>query len=114
MSDLFEVKTCACGCGKRLTMIGAGSRKYWYGHEKIGKDNFWFYYNHPPDCLCGCGQQTDWDPVNLIWKDFKNRHGAKLTEVEAEKLRRKRRRRTKHQLDLFKEVNNKQKKQNSY
>jgi hypothetical protein len=74
MPDKRKSKTCICGCGKVLDMIGAGSRKYWYDHEKIGKDRFWFYMNHPPNCACGCGQETDWDEINLMWREFKAGH----------------------------------------
>ena len=94
-------KTCACGCGKRLDMVGAGNRKYWYGHEKIGPDNFWFYFNHPPDCLCGCGEPASWDDTNLIWGEFKKGHERRLSEEEKNKTRRKRRRKSAHQRDLF-------------
>ena len=96
-----KTKTCACGCGKKLDMVGGGHRKFWYGHEKTGKDNFWFYSNHPPDCLCGCGEPTDWDEATLMWKEFKNCHDKKLTEREKTRLRRKKNRRHSHQLSLF-------------
>lgn len=101
MTDDKKIKTCACGCGKKLDMVGSGNRKFWYGHDKIGKDNFWFYLNHPPDCLCGCGEQTEWDEADLLWKEFRNRHDSRLIEADIRKLRRKRKRRSTHQLDLF-------------
>ena len=94
-------KTCACGCGRKLDMVGASKRKFWYGHEKIGEDNFWFYTNHPPECLCGCGEPADWDEVNLMWKEFKNCHDKKLADKEKAKLRRRRKIRSSRQLSLF-------------
>jgi hypothetical protein len=84
-----------------MDMVGAGNRKFWYGHEKIGEDNFWFYLNHPPDCLCGCGEQSDWDEVNLLWKDFKNGHDRNVNNKTKNHLRRKIKARQKHQFNLF-------------
>gem|GEM_PF-1526470 len=93
-------RQCACGCGKKLDMVGGSIRKFWYDHERIGKGNFWFYFNHPPKCKCQCGEYADWDDVKLMWKNFKTSHEKKLTEAEKKRLINKKRPPTK-QTDLF-------------
>lgn len=92
--------TCACGCGKKLDMVGASLRKFWYDHEKIGNGKFWFYFNHPPKCKCGCGESTDWDSIKLMWKDFKEAHEKRLSDNDKKSLLRKRNKKTR-QRDLF-------------
>jgi len=95
-----KFKSCACGCGKKLDMVGASQRKFWYDHEKIGEGRFWFYFNHPPKCKCGCGEFSDWDDVKLLWKNFKDAHEKHLSEPEKRRLLRKRFPKTR-QCDLF-------------
>lgn len=81
-------------------MVGASARKFWYGHQKIGENNFWFYFNHPPKCRCGCGMESDWDDVKLMWKDFKASHERTLSDKRKKHLRRNRRPKT-NQFELF-------------
>jgi len=99
-SDLSGFNSCACGCGKILDMVGGAARKFWYGHSIIGESKFWFYFNHPPKCLCGCGEDTSWDDVKLLWKPFKDSHGRRLSDSERKHLLRNRRQPSK-QIDLF-------------
>jgi len=85
-------------------MVGGATRKYWYEHEKIGKGNFWFYFNHPPKCRCGCGEYTDWDDIRLMWRKFKLAHEKKLSEADKKRLLNKKRP-SSNQTDLFSSKN---------
>ncbi|MBC8203908.1 MAG: hypothetical protein H8E87_00185 [FCB group bacterium] len=101
MPENEEIRKCACGCGKILNGMLSPKRLYWYGHKKIGKDRFWFYLNHPPKCLCGCGEETDWDPINNMWKNFKGNHGKGLSPQDIAYLRKLARRDSNKQMNLF-------------